>query len=73
MKLIKPEKKELFLNVAITPSMDKKIREFAEKYEVNKSEAARQILEFFFTENFENPEAVIPKNEANFGNFGMQS
>ena len=73
MKLIKPEKKELFLNVAITPSMDKKIREFAKKYDVNRSEVARFILENFFEEHSENPEATPTKNAADFEIFGMVS
>lgn len=62
----KPEKKENWLTIAITPSLDKKIRAFAKHNKVTKSEAARFILERFFSTNVENSEATPPKNEMDF-------
>lgn len=70
MPLVKPEKKELFLNIAITPTMDEKIRAFAEAHEVNRSVAARYILEQFFKDN---PEAGLPKNINDFDFIGVTS
>lgn len=74
MQSIKPEKKNKFLNVGLTPSMDEKIQAFADKYEVNRSEAARYILERFFESDFGNLEAApTSKNGDNFENFGVAS
>jgi DNA polymerase III delta subunit len=74
MNSIKPEKKNKFLNVGLTPSMDDKIQAFADKHEVNRSEAARYILELFFQSDSENIEAhPISKNDSDFGNFGIAS
>lgn len=74
MNTIKPEKKNKFLNVGLTPSMDEKIQAFADKNEVNRSEAARYILERFFESDFGNLEATPnSKNETDFGNFGVAS
>lgn len=74
MNSIKPEKKNKFLNVGLTPSMDEKIQAFADKYDVNRSEAARYILERFFEGDYENIEATsISKNGDDFENIGVAS
>lgn len=54
MKLIpKPENKDIRLNMMITPSLDEKLRKAAEDSGVTKSEAARFILENFFSDDSE--------------------
>lgn len=73
MKIPKPELKDTLLNVAITPSMDKKLRSFAKRNGVNRSAAARFIIEFFFLEHSENSEPKPPKNEADYENIGVAS
>lgn len=74
MQSIKPEKKDHFLNVGLTPSMNAKIQAFANKHEVNRSEAARYILERFFESDFENIGAQpVSKNGADFENIGVAS
>lgn len=75
MKPIKPdEKKNKFLNVGLTPSVNEKIQAFADEHGVNRSVAARYILENFLNGNFEITEdAPISKNFSDFENIGMQS
>lgn len=74
MNTIKPEKKNKFLNVGLTPSMDEKIQAFADKHDVNRSEAARYILEKVFDHDFENLEVALnSKNGANFEKIGVAS
>jgi hypothetical protein len=74
MNSIKPEKKDKFLNVGLTPSMNEKIQAFADMHGVNRSEAARFILERVFEKDFENLEAALTsKNVTNFENFGVAS
>lgn len=72
MNMIKPEKKDKFLNVGLTPSMNEKIQAFADMHGVNRSEAARFILERVFEKDFENLEAALTsKNVGNFENIGI--
>ena len=72
MKSIKPEKKDQFLNVGLTPSMNAKIQAFADKHGVNRSVAARAILQSFFDGDFEiSEETPISQNSADFENFGV--
>lgn len=66
MMIPKAEKKDAWLTIAITPSLDRKIRAFAKRNKVTKSEAARFILERFFDGSVENSEATPPKNEFDF-------
>ena len=74
MNSIKPEKKDQFLNVGLTPSMNAKIQAFADANECNRSEAARYILEKVFERDFENLEvALSAKNSSNFENIGVAS
>lgn len=74
MNSIKPEKKNKFLNVGLTPSMDEKIQAFADNNECNRSEAARFILEKVFERDFENLEAALTtKNGSDFEKIGMVS
>jgi hypothetical protein len=74
MNSIKPEKKNKFLNVGLTPSMDEKIQEFADNNECNRSEAARFILEKVFERDFENLEvALSAKNSPDFEKIGIAS
>lgn len=74
MQSIKPEKKDHFLNVGLTPTMNAKIQAFADANECNRSEAARFILESVFERNFEKLEAALnSKNGSNFENFGVAS
>lgn len=73
MKTIKPEKKNRFLNVGLTPSMNDKIQKFADKHGVNRSEAARYILEGFFAGDFEISEATPTKNNDDFEKIGVLS
>lgn len=74
MQSIKPEKKNKFLNVGLTSSMDEKIQAFADKHECNRSEAARYILEKVFEHDFEKLEAALTsKNGADFENIRVAS
>lgn len=73
MFIPKPEKKDVWLTLAITPSLDRTIRAFAKRNKVSKSEAARFIIEKFFDDNFDNAEATPPKNETDFENIKILS
>lgn len=73
MKPIKPEKKELFLSVPITPSLNEKIRAFCAEHDVKRSAAARYILEGFFAGDFEISEATPTKNNDDFEKIGVLS
>jgi hypothetical protein len=74
MKSVKPEKMNEFLNVGLTPSLNEKINAFCDKFEVNRSQAARYILQGYFDGDFEIPEVTpIPKNETDFENFEVAS
>lgn len=69
----KPELKDTPLSMVITQSMDKKLRAFAKKNSVNRSEAARYIIENYFGEVSENSEVMTPKNETDYGKIGVAS
>ncbi len=74
MKSIKPEKMNEFLNVGLTPSLNEKINAFCDKHRVNRSQAARYILEGFFEGDFEIPEDTsVSQNSADFENIGVAS
>ncbi len=74
MKSIKPEKKDHFLNVGLTPSMNEKIQAFADKHGVNRSQAARYILQGFFDGDFEiSEETPISQNSEDFEKIGVAS
>lgn len=72
MKPIQPEKKNEFLNVGLTPTLNEKINEFCKNNHVTRSVAARYILTGFFDGDFEISEP-IPKNDGDFEKFGMTS
>lgn len=70
----KPELKNIPLNIMITPSLDEKLRASAEASGVNKSEAARFILEEFFKGESENSVQTPPaKNARDYGKIGVPS
>lgn len=69
----KPELKTTPLNIVVTPSMDKQLRLFAKKNGVNRSEAARFIIESFFGVESEKSEQSSTKNEVDYENIGVAS
>ena len=74
MQPIKPEKKNKFLNVGLTPSVNQKIQAFADEHGVNRSVAARYILENFLNGNFEIPEDTpVSQNSTDFENIGVSA
>ncbi len=58
---IKPEKNDVPLNATLSPSIDKKLREFASNNSVSRSAAARYIIGLFFDTNFAQSELISPQ------------
>lgn len=64
VQIPKTEKKSVPCNMFVTPSMDKRLRAFAKRNGVSRSQAARFIIERFFDDNLDKTEGTPPKNES---------